>query len=70
MDTLGTLVLSMYVSVPSLKGDGKSKGKHVVFARYHRLTLAEAHEAKQAFIMCNPLKSDRVDGQWIVREYL
>jgi hypothetical protein len=71
METLGTLVLSMYVVTPSIDPVDKPRGKHIVLARYHAVSKDEARYVKELFVKQNAhIKSDKVDGQWIVREYL
>ena len=71
METLGTLVLSMYVGTPSIDPIDKPRGKHVVLARYHCVSKDEARYAKELFVKQNPhIKPDTVDGQWIVRDYI
>jgi hypothetical protein len=69
VDTLGTLVLSMWLNLPSTENKGRCKT--VVLARYHHLSRDDARLMKEVFLKENQhIKPSAVDGQWIVREYI
>ena len=72
MDTLGVLVLSMVVTVPtSLKENARLRFKKQTIARYNCVTLEEARILKARIIKLNDqLDPDYVHGEWTVREFI
>jgi hypothetical protein len=72
MDTIGSLVLSMTVVVPtSLKYDDKYRFKRQVLTRFNCCTVEEARIYKQRFLELNHhLTADEVHGEWTVREFI
>ena len=52
METLGTLTISMVVTVPGYD-NYRSRTKHVTLARYHALSVDDAKEMKARFCLAN-----------------
>jgi hypothetical protein len=70
METLGTLTLSLVVTVPGYD-TYRSRTKHVTLARYHRLTVDAAREIKARFIKTNDdLIPDFINAKWEHKQYL
>ena len=69
METFGTLVLSMWLNIPSTGNKGRCKT--VVLARFHHVSRDDAKLMKETFLEENEhISPSAVDGQWIVREYI
>ena len=67
--TLGTLTLSMVVTVPHLSG--RSRTKHVTLARYYSVSSDVARELKARFCLSNDeLIPDFICGKWEFKEYI
>ena len=70
METLGTLTLSLVVTVPGYDNH-RSRTKHVTLARYHYLSVDAARDMKARFIKTNDdLIPDSINAKWEHKEYL
>ena len=66
----GTLTISMVITMPGFNNT-RSKTKHVALARYHHVTLDQAHELKDVFIKTNDeLVAEFISAKWECRQYL
>ena len=70
MITLGTLTLSMVVTVPGFT-NSRSRTKHVTLARFHSLSIDAAKEMKARFLHANDeLVPDFIIAKWEHKEYI
>lgn len=76
--TTGTLIINMYVIIPTLDEDGrvnedvlKSKDKMVTLLRKSSLTKYEARAITLGFLESNQLRRREVNARWVPNtEYL
>ena len=70
METLGTLTLSLVITVPGYD-NYRSRTKHVTLARYHCLSVESAREMKARFIKTNDdLIPDSINAKWELKQYI
>jgi hypothetical protein len=70
METLGTLTLSMVITVPGYD-NARSRTKHVTLARYYYIPYEQAQDLKDRFLKTNDeLLPEFVNAKWQVTEHL